>query len=51
MFVLNIHVSLLPKWRGAAPIQRAIEAGDTTTGITIMQMDKGLDTGDILNTP
>ncbi|AXA33792.1 methionyl-tRNA formyltransferase [Francisella adeliensis] len=47
---LNIHVSLLPKWRGAAPIQRAIEAGDTTTGITIIQMDKGLDTGDILNT-
>lgn len=47
---LNIHVSLLPKWRGAAPIQRAIEAGDTVTGITIMQMDKGLDTGDILNT-
>lgn len=47
---LNIHVSLLPKWRGAAPIQRAIEAGDNITGITIMQMDKGLDTGDILNT-
>ncbi|MGQ4005556.1 methionyl-tRNA formyltransferase [Francisellaceae bacterium CB300] len=47
---LNIHVSLLPKWRGAAPIQRAIQAGDTKTGITIMQMDKGLDTGDILNT-
>ena len=47
---LNIHVSLLPKWRGAAPIQRAIQAGDTKTGICIMQMDAGLDTGDILNT-
>ena len=45
---LNIHASLLPRWRGAAPIQRAIEAGDTETGITIMQMDAGLDTGDIL---
>ena len=45
---LNIHASLLPRWRGAAPIHRAIEAGDTTTGITIMQMDAGLDTGDIL---
>lgn len=45
---LNIHASLLPRWRGAAPIQRAIEAGDTTTGITIMQMDEGLDTGDML---
>lgn len=44
----NIHVSLLPRWRGAAPIQRAIEAGDTETGICIMQMDAGLDTGDIL---
>ncbi len=44
----NIHASLLPKWRGAAPIQRSIEAGDLETGITIMQMDKGLDTGDIL---
>jgi len=42
---LNIHGSLLPRWRGAAPIQRAILAGDTQTGITIMQMDKGLDTG------
>jgi methionyl-tRNA formyltransferase len=42
---LNIHASLLPRWRGAAPIQRAIEAGDATTGITIMQMDEGLDTG------
>ncbi len=45
---LNIHASLLPRWRGAAPIQRAIEAGDTETGITIMQMDAGLDTGNIL---
>ncbi len=44
----NIHASLLPRWRGAAPIQRAIEAGDTHTGITIMQMDQGLDTGDML---
>jgi methionyl-tRNA formyltransferase len=47
---LNIHVSLLPKYRGAAPIQRALLAGDKVTGITIMQMDKGLDTGDILHT-
>jgi methionyl-tRNA formyltransferase len=45
---LNIHASLLPRWRGAAPIQRAIEAGDACTGITIMQMDAGLDTGPIL---
>lgn len=45
---LNIHGSLLPRWRGAAPIQRAIEAGDPLTGITIMQMDEGLDTGDML---
>jgi len=45
---LNIHASLLPRWRGAAPIHRAIEAGDTVTGITIMQMDAGLDTGDML---
>lgn len=45
---INIHASLLPRWRGAAPIQRAIQAGDQTTGITIMQMDKGLDTGDML---
>lgn len=45
---LNIHASLLPRWRGAAPIQRAIDAGDTQTGITIMQMDEGLDTGDML---
>jgi len=42
---LNIHASLLPRWRGAAPIQRAIEAGDACTGVTIMQMDEGLDTG------
>jgi methionyl-tRNA formyltransferase len=45
---LNIHASLLPRWRGAAPIHRAIEAGDTGTGVTIMQMDAGLDTGDML---
>lgn len=45
---INVHGSLLPRWRGAAPIERAIEAGDTETGITIMQMDKGLDTGDML---
>ena len=45
---LNIHASLLPRWRGAAPIQRAIQAGDEQTGITIMQMDEGLDTGDML---
>ena len=45
---LNIHASLLPRWRGAAPIQRAIQAGDAETGITIMQMDAGLDTGPIL---
>ncbi|MCX7663432.1 MAG: methionyl-tRNA formyltransferase [Tepidimonas fonticaldi] len=45
---LNIHASLLPRWRGAAPIQRAIEAGDAQTSITIMQMDEGLDTGDIV---
>ena len=44
----NIHASLLPRWRGAAPIHRAIEAGDAETGITIMQMDAGLDTGDML---
>ena len=45
---INIHASLLPRWRGAAPIQRAILAGDTETGVTIMQMDEGLDTGAIL---
>ena len=51
---LNIHASLLPRWRGAAPIQRAIEAGDVESGVCIMQMDVGLDTGDVLlsrNTP
>ena len=47
---LNVHASLLPRWRGAAPIQRAIEAGDQETGITIMQMDAGLDTGAMLAT-
>ena len=46
---LNIHASLLPRWRGAAPIQRAIEAGDTETGVCIMQMDIGLDTGDVVS--
>ncbi|RZI88880.1 MAG: methionyl-tRNA formyltransferase, partial [Variovorax sp.] len=45
---LNIHASLLPRWRGAAPIHRAVEAGDAQTGVTIMQMDAGLDTGDML---
>lgn len=45
---LNIHASLLPRWRGAAPIHRAIEAGDALTGVTLMQMDEGLDTGDML---
>ena len=45
---LNIHASLLPRWRGAAPIQRAIEAGDATSGVCIMQMEKGLDTGPVL---
>jgi methionyl-tRNA formyltransferase len=45
---LNIHASLLPRWRGAAPIHRAIEAGDRETGVTIMQMDAGLDTGAML---
>jgi methionyl-tRNA formyltransferase len=46
---INVHASLLPRWRGAAPIQRALLAGDDTTGITIMQMDAGLDTGDMLS--
>lgn len=46
---LNIHASLLPRWRGAAPIQRAIESGDKETGVTIMQMNAGLDTGDMLS--
>src|SRR5574337_88211 len=45
---LNIHASILPRWRGAAPIHRAIEAGDAETGVTLMQMDAGLDTGDML---
>src|SRR3970040_2683778 len=45
---LNVHASLLPRWRGAAPIQRALLAGDSTTGTTIMRMDRGLDTGPIL---
>jgi methionyl-tRNA formyltransferase len=44
----NIHASVLPRWRGAAPIQRAIESGDANTGVSIMQMDAGLDTGDIV---
>lgn len=46
---INVHASLLPRWRGAAPIQRAILAGDTSTGVCIMQMDAGLDTGDVLH--
>lgn len=46
---LNIHMSLLPRWRGAAPLQRAIMAGDSKTGVTIMQMDAGLDTGAVLS--
>ncbi|QQM64319.1 methionyl-tRNA formyltransferase [Pseudoalteromonas sp. LC2018020214] len=46
---LNVHGSILPRWRGAAPIQRAIWAGDKQTGVTIMQMDEGLDTGDMLH--
>lgn len=45
---INVHASLLPRWRGAAPIQRAVLAGDETSGVTIMQMDEGLDTGDML---
>ena len=47
---LNVHGSLLPRWRGAAPVQRAILAGDATTGVTIMEMDRGLDTGPLLAT-
>lgn len=47
---INVHASILPRWRGAAPIQRAIQAGDAETGVTIMQMDVGLDTGDMLLT-
>ncbi len=45
---INVHVSLLPRWRGAAPMQRAIMAGDRETGVTLMYMDEGLDTGDII---
>ncbi|MDT0604248.1 methionyl-tRNA formyltransferase [Thalassotalea castellviae] len=45
---INVHGSILPQWRGAAPIQRAVEAGDLETGVTIMQMDEGLDTGDMI---
>ena len=45
---INVHASMLPRWRGAAPIQRAILAGDEVSGVTIMQMDEGLDTGDVL---
>jgi methionyl-tRNA formyltransferase len=48
MGCINVHASLLPRWRGAAPIQRAIMAGDETSGITLMQMDEGLDTGPML---
>jgi methionyl-tRNA formyltransferase len=48
MGCLNIHASLLPRWRGAAPIQRAVEAGDTQSGVCIMQMEEGLDTGPVL---
>jgi methionyl-tRNA formyltransferase len=44
---INLHFSLLPKWRGAAPVQRAIEAGDTTTGVTVFKLDKGMDTGPV----
>ena len=46
---VNVHASLLPRWRGAAPIQRAVLAGDETSGVTIMQMDEGLDTGPMLH--
>jgi methionyl-tRNA formyltransferase len=46
---INVHASLLPRWRGAAPVQRALMAGDRQTGISIMQMDRGLDTGDVLH--
>lgn len=46
---INVHASLLPRWRGAAPIERALEAGDSETGVTIMQMDKGLDTGAMIS--
>ena len=46
---INLHASLLPRWRGAAPIQRAIMAGDKNTGLTVMLMDEGLDTGNIIS--
>ena len=46
---VNLHVSILPRWRGASPVQYAIMAGDKTTGVTAMMMDKGMDTGDILD--
>lgn len=46
---INLHASLLPKWRGSAPIQRAVAAGDTETGVTVMYMDEGMDTGDIIS--
>ncbi|RYG49522.1 methionyl-tRNA formyltransferase [bacterium] len=46
---INLHGSILPRWRGAAPIQRSVEAGDPETGITLMQMDRGMDTGDIIH--
>jgi methionyl-tRNA formyltransferase len=45
---INLHGSILPKWRGAAPVQRAVQAGDTETGVTLMHMDRGMDTGDII---
>src|SRR6202007_542123 len=48
---LNLHASLLPRWRGAAPVQAAMAAGDCATGITVMYMDEGLDTGDFLLHP
>lgn len=47
---INVHASLLPRWRGAAPIQRAIEAGDAETGVSVMKMEAGLDTGPVLMT-
>jgi methionyl-tRNA formyltransferase len=47
---INLHFSLLPRWRGAAPVQRAIEAGDSVTGVTVFQLDKGMDTGPIYST-
>jgi len=47
---INLHGSILPRWRGAAPIQRAVQAGDSETGVTLMQMDRGMDTGDVIHT-